>query len=471
MVKCSIVAVAAGVLVLGTIGSAQAAAPHRVAPHHTLTGAHAVKGDLDGDGRSDLVAASYPTIRVYYTSAMPGGSHEQDFAAPGGSVTSLATGDVNGDGYADLIVGAPGIGPTGSSGFPDGGVVVYYGAAAGIDASSGVTLHGGPDGGQFGEHVTAFDYNHDGIDDVLGEAGYSSALWHVYYGGASGVSESNTSTLHVQDVYGMAVGDVNGDGHPDLVLGRPDTGKVKRYSDGDIEGQEGTVAVYYGTRHGYGSTPHVVHGLKAGTGYGNFGTDLAVAKVDGGRYADVIVGAPNWGTGAVSVLYGGKHGLDATHRTVLTPDSAGVPGSGHDADAFGSQIAAGDVTGDGYADAVVGAPQDDNGRYGSVYVFRGGAHGVTTQHSQRLTSSGLGDRGQYPAEFGSTLVTLHDGTRFASIAIGADLYDPSGGTLGDGYGTGFVDVYPGSAGGATTAGAQRIQNTLDTRYFGEALTG
>jgi hypothetical protein len=434
--------------------------------------AHTVKGDLDGDGRSDVVAASYDNVHIYYTSATPGGSSEQVFAAPTGGATSLAVGDFNDDGYADLALGAPGYGPNHGAGFSDGAILVYNGSAAGIDPTSFTTLPGPTDGGSFGGRVVAFDYNHDGIDDVLGIAGYTAARFHVYPGSSTGVSPTNHFILNVHDVYGIAIGDVNGDGRADLVLGRPDTGKIKRYGDGDVEGQEGTVAVYYGTTHGYSSTPHVIHGVKVGTGYGNLGTDLAVAKVNGDRYADVIAGSPNWGDGSAVVLYGGAHGLKTAHHTTVDPNTAGMPGSGHDADAFGNQIATGDVNGDGFGDAVIAATQDDNGRYGSVYVLYGSSHGITTHHAQRLTASGLGDRGRYPAGYGTSLLTLRaDGSRYAGIAIGAPEYAPSDQSLSDGYGTGFVDVYPGSAHGATTTGAHRLANTVDHRYFGEALAG
>jgi hypothetical protein len=438
---------------------------------HHAGAAHTVKGDLDGDGRSDLVAASYDHVHVYYTSATPGGSSEQVFAAPTGGATSLAVGDFNDDGYGDLAIGAPGYGPSHGAGFEDGAILVYYGSADGIDPGTFTALPGPDNGGGFGERVVSFDYNHDGIDDILGIAGFTAARFRIYPGSATGVAPSRHSRLNVADVYGIAGGDVNGDGRSDLVLGRPDTGKVKRYSDGDVKGQEGTVAVYYGTRHGYSSTAHVIHGVKVGTGYGNLGTDLAVAKVNSDRYADVIAGAPNWGDGSAVVLYGSSHGLEVAHHTTVDPDTAGLPGSGHDADAFGSQIATGDVNGDGYGDAIIAATQDYNGRYGSVYVLYGAHHRISTHGAQRLTPSQLGERGRYQTTYGASLVTLRDGSRYASIAIGAPDYAPSDESLSDGYGTGLVDVFRGSASGATTSGAYRLDNTVDHRYFGEAVAG
>jgi hypothetical protein len=90
------------------------------------------------------------------------------------------------------------------------------------------------------------------------------------------------------------------------------------------------------------------------------------------------------------VLYGGKHGLVAKDHTVLSLGSKGVPGTPHSADDLGLVVVAADINGDGYADAIVGAPQQFNGRHGEVAVFRGSKDGLVAKHAQLLKVSNLG---------------------------------------------------------------------------------
>ncbi|MEV7079703.1 FG-GAP-like repeat-containing protein [Streptomyces sp. NPDC093516] len=107
---------------------------------------------------------------------------------------------------------------------------------------------------------------------------------------------------------------------------------------------------------------------------------------NGDGYRDVAIGAfaadvgPVSGAGAVVVLYGSSSGVSAARRTVITQDSAGVPGAAEEDDRFGYSLAAGDLDRDGYSDLVVGAQYEDIGDrdgVGSATVLWGGTSGLS----------------------------------------------------------------------------------------------
>ncbi|MEV6292404.1 FG-GAP-like repeat-containing protein [Streptomyces sp. NPDC051917] len=84
--------------------------------------------------------------------------------------------------------------------------------------------------------------------------------------------------------------------------------------------------------------------------------------------------------GAVVVLYGSSSGVSAARRTVITQNSAGVPGTAEPGDLFGESLAAGDLDGDGYSDLVVGAPNEsigDRDAVGSATILWGGPSGLS----------------------------------------------------------------------------------------------
>ncbi|MGX1562491.1 FG-GAP and VCBS repeat-containing protein [Streptomyces sp. NPDC055506] len=105
-----------------------------------------------------------------------------------------------------------------------------------------------------------------------------------------------------------------------------------------------------------------------GDGYGDVAFSAAYAKVDGKGEA-----------GYVAVVHGGATGLDPAKRTVVSQNTAGVPGAAGTEDTFGSELATADLNGDGYTDLAVGAPGDDDGTDGdggSVTILWGSASGL-----------------------------------------------------------------------------------------------
>jgi len=279
-------------------------------------------------------------------------------------------GDFNGDGYDDVVVGAPNNDLAGA----DAGAAYVVFGGPGADDLPDLTLLGAAAGDYFGFSAAgAGDVNGDGYDDVIVGAysndagGAAAGRAYVYFGGATpnAVADLTMTGAAASDYLGFAVagaGDVNHDGYADVVGGA--------YGNDAGGAAAGRAYVYFG-----GASPNNVADLTlTGAAASDwFGYAVAGAgDVNGDPYDDVIVGAyytDAGGThaGRAYVYYGGTS-PDATADLTFTGAAAG--------DFFGRAVAgAGDVDGDGYGDVIVGAYLNDAGGAdaGRAYLFYGGA--------------------------------------------------------------------------------------------------
>ncbi len=278
-------------------------------------------------------------------------------------------GDVNSDGYDDVIVGAPGEDDVYSQA---GRAYVFSGQTGGIIYSL-YSLNEEVQG-CFGRSVSgAGDVNSDGYDDVVIGAPYESDVSQPYgmMGRAYVFSGQTSLPLHtlippqITDSlqFGWSVsgaGDVDSDGYDDVIVGAMSANNAV-YNSG---------AAYVFS----GQTGLIMHTLVSPFQemYGRFGKSVSGAgDVNSDGYDDLIVGAPSEAyvyndAGSAYVFSGLNGGL---LRTLLSPD----PEFGG---RFGESVSgAGDVNLDGYDDVVVGAAQEDPGtspeHAGRAYIFSG----------------------------------------------------------------------------------------------------
>lgn len=360
--------------------------------------------------------------------------------------------DVNGDGYADVLVGAFQANPDPSTGHPLGAAHVYHGGPSGLGSSPATTL-GPPDGpSQFGASVaSAGDVNGDGYSDaIIGAPALGRA--YVYLGGASGLASSPAVTLAGPDgglsLFGWSVasaGDVDGDGYSDVIVGAPSAlPSPPTYT--------GQTYLYRGSASGLDAVPAAT---LTGPDGGNFGNSVAGAgDVNGDGYADVIIGAPgvDGATGRAYVYLGGASGLQSSSALLPGPDDP--PGS------FGVVAGAGDVNGDGYADVIVGGP-GSGVAHGRAYVYLGGAiTGVASTPAVTLTGSDA-DADQFGTSAAGAGDINDDG--YADVMVGAQAVAST---------TGRAYVFlGGAASGVASAPAVTLESPAPRALFGHALAG
>ncbi len=182
-----------------------------------------------------------------------------------------------------------------------------------------------------------------------------------------------------------------------------------------------------------------------------FGWAVTAGDFDGDGADDLATGAynENSGAGYAIVLYGAAStGLSSAGSQGWWQDSAGISDTAESGDFFGSALAAGDLTGDGRDELVVGA-WGENSREGVAHVLLGSAAGLTSAGSQLRgqDSAGVLDAGEVDDFFGYA-VAVGD---FTGDGVHADL---AVGAPGEDGRSGAIHVLPGTATGASTAADQ-----------------
>jgi hypothetical protein len=440
-------------------------------------------GDVNGDGFDDIIVGAH-----HYNSTIAGGTLAVDGAAfvflgsptginatgPSTAHASIfgtvidsrlghavsAAGDVNNDGFADIIVGMPRMGipfactqtnpPTCSIPENDyqgngGAALIFLGSAEGItgtsidDADSVILSYppGQPavSGDQVGADVAAAgDVNNDGFSDVLVGAGGYIMVFHGSAAGIVGTDPGNADAV-ITSIASISVGarvagagDVNGDGFDDILASDPG------YPTGVTSGGHGAFMVFHGSASGItatspaeadtfieGDNPIVILGPVQSLGWRLSGA----GDVDGDGFGDVIVGGLEYPgsldlEGIAYLFRGSATGLvgsilqDAYLQ--LTPGQAGAA---YRSNKPGFDVAGvGDINGDGFADVLMGAAQYDSGEAeeGVVFVYHG------------APGSG-GPTNQAPVAYGGTDQSVQDADGNGSEEItldGSGSFDPDG---------------------------------------------
>jgi cysteine-rich repeat protein len=394
-----------------------------------------VANDFDGDGRSDLAVGAPATdgdlTNPGHVSVYLGGDPFEgtaDFLLTGEAAgdtfgASVAgAGDVNADGFADLVVGAP----HASGAAADGGRLYLFLGAATLDATADLVVDGQATGDLFGTAVAAAgDLDADGFADLVagapgsGAAAPGAGRAYVLRGGTppDGAFDMTMDGATAADALGTAVsgaGDLDADGFADLAVGAPGADGT-----GDAAGR---VYVHLG-RATLDTVADIV--LDGSAAQDALGVSVAAAgDVNGDFHEDLLAGADRsvgaaTGAGRAFLWLGGP--VPGTSPTLALVGEASQ-------DRFGAAVAgAGDGNGDGLADMLVGAPLNDaaGSAAGRAYLLLGAA---IPDSAVDLTMTGevAGD------EFGHALAGVGDvdGDGYSDYAVGAPFNDVVGSNAG-----------------------------------------
>ncbi len=467
-------------------------------------------GDINDDGIDDIVvgasgadpASGLDAGQSYVIFGKAGGLSDIDlgtlapsegFKISGGAAGDAAgnavsdAGDVNGDGIADLIVGAVGADPLGRPGA--GETYVIYGKTGGpgdinlaaLTAAQGFAIAGITDYSHSASTVrSAGDVNGDGVDDIILSApsslyqnGTAQSEAYVIYGKIGGLGDFDLRTLTAAQGFRLAgdhstqhvsgVGDLNGDGFDDVAVGAGAGVPGRGYVIFGQPGIPGTVDLKsLGGADGFQIAPFdeftESNGLvvsAAGDINGDGFEDLAVADAEQGPYS-----------GRTAVIYGKAGGPGDIDLSALAPSQGFSIFGVAPYDSSGRSISsAGDVNGDGIDDLLIGAPSADPGGRedaGEAYLIFGKAGGLGDIDLATLTAD-VGLKISGAGEDDATGVSVRaagdiNGDGYADIVIGAPEAHPA--ALGNGkayviYGsdlTGAV-THAGTAGDDTLSGS------------------
>lgn len=428
-------------------------------------------GDVNGDGFGDFIigAPGYLNNKgcafIYHGTAsgiadIPTTKIESSFLSSQFAFSSCGGGDINGDGFADVIVGA--IEYTNGEA-NEGAAFIYFGSPVGITEQGKVTTEGNKPQINFGFCVSNnFDVNNDGFSDVIigakytSEKGPSEGEAHVYLGSPTGINLASLIVLKGDkpDAFiGNSVagaGDLNGDGYDEVIVGAC-----------NYDGGKGAAFIFNGSASGVNTIASLI--LKCDQQEAEMGNSVnSAGDINGDGYSDVIIGSHLYDTttpdfskgkeGRVFIYYGSSSGINSQAFSVLKGPTQ------YWNQRFGFSISsAGDVNGDGYSDVIIGADfLHINGSKvfeGVAYIFEGSSTGINPNSSFFVGGEQTG------AHLGRAVAGIEDinGDGVSDVIIGAPSFDHENGVED----TGRAIVYYGND-------ASKLRNNL--RLYNADLT-